>query len=205
MTLVPPDLLGVNPTQRLGIVLERYVPLGKEAVRAVLAQEVERGLLTGTNPLTVASTIRKRIGAITYTRAATIARTEMMTAGWIRTQSLFARDRTVTEWQWLAAWNACEICQTLHGQRFPTRDRMRSHPNCRCTMTPVTRFGLAIPRNEWGTTRIGKMSAGQQAEMFGPGRAAFLQSGGSPLDLIGTKVHPLYGPSPTLIPLRGLR
>jgi SPP1 gp7 family putative phage head morphogenesis protein len=116
-----------------------------QEVAGSFAQEMQRllvtGASTGVNPLATARAMNLAFGA-ERTRLNTIARTETLRAfreGSRRNMENNAN--VVSGWQWYSRRDrrTCAMCFALHGTRFELRVRMATHPNCRCTMLPVTK------------------------------------------------------------------
>jgi SPP1 gp7 family putative phage head morphogenesis protein len=185
---------------RLATILAGYAPQAREAARSTLAGLISTSFTAGVNPLVTAREISRQFAGLTYTRAATIARTEMAVAGWEGTQRDYARDPVVNAWQWMATFdgNACEICTTMHGTEYPTSQRLESHPNCRCTMVPVTDAFRPIGAGETGIEQMRAMNYPALAQIWGPTRARLIAGGVNPRSLIGSRRHPVFGRQPVL-------
>ncbi len=192
---------------RLATVLTGYAPAARQAARTALAGLIQGSYAMGDNPLVTARQISRQFSGITYTRAATIARTEMGVAGWDNLQRSYARDSAVRSWQWMATFdgNACEICTSMHGREFPTSKRLESHPNCRCTMVPVTRGFRPIGANETGVARMRGMDYSALRAIWGPTKALLIRDGADPLSFIGSRTHPVFGRTPVVKSLKPIR
>lgn len=114
---------------------------GNEAA-ASFQREITRGIALGLNPHTVATNWQKKYPDIAKYRANRIMRTEMARASREASRrSMEANGDVVKEWQWYATIGSsrtCPMCYAMHGKKFPLKEKMASHPNCRCTMLPVT-------------------------------------------------------------------
>jgi SPP1 gp7 family putative phage head morphogenesis protein len=186
---------------RLSTVLDRYRDTTGVKARKAIVDELRKGHRAGDNPRTVARRIRKRVRGVALGRAMTIARTEMMVASWEKTASDFQRDGTVTGWQWQAALDGrtCMICRAMHGTKHPKSERLRSHPNCRCAMVPVTAAGDAIAASQTGEAAFRRMPAKQKRSILGDERYAAYRERGS----LGSMVADV-GTGRAIIPLRNL-
>ena len=187
---------------RLSTVLDRYRDATGARGRKAIVDELRKGHRAGTNPRTVARRIHKRVRGVALGRAMTIARTEMMTAAWERTAEDFRRDGTVTGWQWQATFDGrtCMLCRAMHGTKHPKDERLRSHPNCRCAMVPITAAGDAIPERETGEAAFRRLSAREKRRILGDERYAAYKESGS----LGAMVTS-SGTGRAIIPLSRLR
>jgi SPP1 gp7 family putative phage head morphogenesis protein len=98
------------------------------------------GLMLGLGPRKIAPQIRDALG-VQLTRALTIARTEMLRANRTATQQTYTENANVVKgWTWSAALhgNTCPICFSKHGTEHALDEKLASHPNCRCTPSPLT-------------------------------------------------------------------
>jgi SPP1 gp7 family putative phage head morphogenesis protein len=183
--------------------------LGPDAGRAV-RRELINGLVMGRSTRQVAVRIRGALNG-SAVRALTIARTETFRA--YREGALLAyrqNPEVVKGWQWMSALNArcCAMCVAMHGTLHQLNEHMGTHPNCRCTMVPVTVSWQAL-LGEQGAglpdTRPPKMVQGEQwfagqgeeIQKAILGHAAFnaYKAGAIQLaDLVGFGVHERWGP-----------
>jgi len=187
---------------RLSSVLDRYRDAAGQKARKAIVDELRRGHAKGDNPRLVARRIHKRVRGVALGRAMTIARTEMMVASWERTAEDFRRDGTVTGWQWMATFDGrtCMICRAMHGTKHPKSERLRSHPNCRCAMVPITLDADAIPASQTGEAAFRRLSAREKRRILGDERYAAYRECGS----LGAMVADT-GTGRAIIPLRRLR
>lgn len=120
-------------------------PLSDEAA-ASMRRELIRGVVTGSNPRTVAGRMVARTEGVFnggLTRAMTIARTEMLDAG--RAAGMLsdqANADVLVGWVWLASLSGrtCPACWGMHGQEFPLDvPGPDGHQNCRCARAPKTK------------------------------------------------------------------
>lgn len=193
--------------RRLPAALDAYRDSTGIKARRAIVEELTRGLRRGDNPEAVARRIRRRIRSIATGRAMTIARTELMTAQWEATARDFQRDRAVVEWQWMATGDGrtCIVCRAMHGRRFPKAERLASHPNCRCAMSPVLPGFEAIPPDQTGEAAFRRLPAREKRRILGDARYAAYRRLGS-LGAMTTRTrHPVFGPGRAVAPLRSLR
>jgi SPP1 gp7 family putative phage head morphogenesis protein len=153
-----------------------------------MGRELIRGVARGHHSRRIASAIHQRTG-IPLTRARTIARTESFRAHREASRMGYQRNRAVDQWRWTAGLGArtCAACWAMHGRLFDTDTPMGTHPNCRCTMTPVVaqrvreEFGMGPgPVFVDGPARFADLPAAMQRQILGPGRFEQYQ-GGVPL------------------------
>ena len=114
-------------------------------IRAEGAQAAEdalvQGIVLGYNPRKIAPMIRDALG-VQLNRALTISRTETMRAQRVAASESYKANADVMKgWRWQAALtgNTCPVCISMHGSIHPVEEEMESHPNCRCSMVPVTK------------------------------------------------------------------
>jgi SPP1 gp7 family putative phage head morphogenesis protein len=101
-------------------------------------------------------------------RALTIARTETNEAYRAASRE-FYQEAAIKKYVWLAVLDArtCLICWALHGRQFNSDLKVTAHPNCRCTVVPVTRYSGSI---ETGLERFAKLPSGFQKQILGAKR-----------------------------------
>lgn len=98
-------------------------------------------IATGTNPRIAATQLRDQLG-LPLGRALTIARTEQLRSYREANRQSYERNADVVKgWRWVAhiGRRTCALCWAQHGTFHKLGERMGSHPNCRCSMVPVTR------------------------------------------------------------------
>lgn len=119
----------------LGQLLSEIAPSAEEAVRNSLAY----GVATGQTPRVIADDVIVQSG-MSRTRALAIARTETLGAYRSITKERFMGSRIVQQWEWRAALDArtCPACAAMNGTKHPATEPLASHPNCRCSMSPLT-------------------------------------------------------------------
>ena len=130
----------IGATQR-GSALDKLFRAICEAGAQSAEDALVQGMVMGYNPRKIAPMIRDALG-IQLNRALTISRTEVMRAQRIATaESYKANADVIKGWRWQAALtgNTCPVCISMHGSIHPVEEEMESHPNCRCSMVPVTK------------------------------------------------------------------
>lgn len=97
--------------------------------------------------------LAKRIRAVVDTdarrgqaRSMMIARTTLARVYDLSSQEVYKQAEelgVIQSWRWVASPGACDVCAALNGMVFPVGVDTYRHPNCRCTMTPVTKASEA--------------------------------------------------------------
>jgi SPP1 gp7 family putative phage head morphogenesis protein len=139
------------------------------------------GVALGQSPNKLAALASRRLD-VDLSRARLIARTETLRA--YRTASLSTYQEhgdVVQEWVWHASLDerSCGACWALHGRRFPTSEPMGTHPNCRCAMVPVVRYG---PDIESGVDAFERLDADAKRRVLGPSAYRAYDAGAIRLD-----------------------
>ena len=160
--------------------------LGAEASKAGRAALIE-ALGKGLSPRQLA--IKFRVGTNeSAVSALRISRQEINRA--YRDASLAnyrANGDVVTGWRWLCAGGkrTCGLCYAMSGKEFKLDQPFASHPQCRCTVTPVCREipGYQSPSDPAdGPTVFGRLSEEDQRAILGPGKYGLFKSGDMSLD-----------------------
>lgn len=141
---------------------------GDDASKSLNSLLIE-GITTGLNPVAIARKMHAAVLDIGRRRAETIARTEMMRAARQATSVMLQEnDDVIKGWTWLCAQDrrTCPVCWAMQGKEFKTDVLMATHPNCRCTMTP-----LAYTWRELGFD----LDEPQFSPKLGPGETLFKQ------------------------------
>lgn len=192
----------------------RSLPVeASERARQVLVE----GVALGKNPRVVAQALRKVMGS-TLSKALTIARTEMLRAYRETSKATYQENDDILEgWQWHSArtTRTCAVCWAMHGQTFPTDQSLESHPNCRCSMVPITKSYRELgvrgvrdprPRVPSGESEFKKLTAQQQRAILGPSKYDAYKRGEITLgDLVQVKRDPQWGTTRTERSLRSAR
>ena len=116
-----------------------------QAMSSQISSILANGLITGTDPLTLARQINGRVDKIGITRARTLARTETINA---YTQSSLNTFETMgieevglsVEYATAGDDRVSTICQSREGNVYSIEDArgiIPAHPNCRCTWIPT--------------------------------------------------------------------
>lgn len=114
------------------------------------------GVARGENPRRVAASVREAMGG-QLSRALTIARTEQLRAYREASRLAYeANSDVVAGWTWQAAGTSrtCAQCWAMHGTRHPVTERLDGHPNCRCSMVPLTKTWAELGAPDVPETRV---------------------------------------------------
>jgi hypothetical protein len=98
----------------------------------------------------------------------------------------------IKKYVWVAVLDprTCLICWRLHGTIWNSSRKVSSHPNCRCTLIPLTKDMAAI---EPGINRFAALEPGYQKQILGPSRFELFQAG-TPIDgLVGSQRSEEFG------------
>jgi SPP1 gp7 family putative phage head morphogenesis protein len=161
--------------------------LGPAAARSV-REALVAGLATGQGPRAIARRIRADLGG-SLARALTIARTETLRAYRESSRRAYrANDDVVAGWIWHAQLGprTCAACWAMHGSRHALDERLDGHPNCRCSMIPVTKSWAELgfpgvpdarPVIEPGEEAFRRLPAADQLAVLGPAKHAAYRAG----------------------------
>lgn len=174
-----------------------------------LQEELTKGIALGLNPRQVAGNWRQRIAGVSRSKAQTIARTEMMRVTRESSRkTMEANSDVVKEWQWYCSLETrtCPVCWSLHGKTFPLKTKMATHPNCRCTMLPVTKSfeelgltGIYVPTEDRrlttpGDTLFRELPETDKISILGPAAYRAYADGAVQLtDFVGEDWSPVWG------------
>lgn len=108
-----------------------------------MQQRAKRTLIyavaVGQHPSVTARALAQQMG-IARNRALMIARTEQLNAYRRANVATFRANSDVCDgWIWLAATDACPFCASMNGTRHSLDEVLDSHPNCRCTQSPIAK------------------------------------------------------------------
>ena len=148
-----------------------------------LAQRLVSGVALGQNPIEVArQAIRNGVGQ-SFTRIATIGRTEMLRAYRVTTLEQYQASRVVTAYRRLSARDerTCPACLFADGQVYELGESFDQHPNCRCTLTPILR-NVPPVQYETGQQWFTRQPEGTQLAILGRGRYDLWRRGEASLD-----------------------
>lgn len=189
-----------------------------DAIGPYARDHVVIGMASSDNPEAVAKRMAKTYKDLGISRAHTIARTEMIRANREAQRQSFAENFTIVKgWVRVSAGDqkVCVVCWGLQGQVQDLAQVVPSHPNCRCTVVPVTPSyaelaGLpegAFDEPEPLPTRdesFMMLSESERRNVLGPSRYRLWETGTS-LDSFGRVVQdPKWGPQAVVIPLKDL-
>lgn len=191
----------VASVQHLERVLGGLTPEASLRLRRALIE----GLVLGKNPKVVARTAARTLG-VSYTRAVTVARTEILGAYRQAAIETYRENADVVQAvTWVSALDrrTCPVCWGLHGETFDLDDAqaIATHPACRCTLIPVTNDRLSVKS---GPDVFDSLPASEQRFILGPGKFALYQDG-VPLKDMGKVVQTPLGLGRQQVPLRDLR
>jgi len=154
--------------------------------------ELMAGVAEGATARVIASRIKEAFGG-ELGKALTVARTETLRAYRSATLETYQASGVVTRWRWLASKSSrtCAVCWAMDGREFALKVRMHTHPNCRCTLVPVTE---STPPAETGEQAFAKLDAGAQKSILGPAKFdAFKANKFVLADIVGVNNHPRWG------------
>lgn len=203
--------------------------LGTDTLHEVQAQ-FARGFALGYNPKKIARNIKGATANIALGRAKTIARTEFHRAYRETTRAQYQESPVIKGWVWHANLDGatCAVCVAMSGSLHPASDVLDGHPNCRCTMMPLTKswaelgfpdIGTVPPAQAWadgpgnGGEWLFKQPMGTIQRVLGKKRGQDfwdqMLQGEHPASVlrgyIEQRYHPVWGPSKSLRPLGGPR
>ena len=148
-----------------------------------MAQELVNGIALGRNPLEVARrAIRQGLGQ-SFTRMATIARTEQLRVYRETTLQSYRASNVVMGYRRLSARDSrtCIACLFADGRYYELGESFDQHPNCRCTLLPVLR-NVPATQYETGQQWFRRQSERTQRSMMGRGRYEAWRAGVVSLD-----------------------
>jgi SPP1 gp7 family putative phage head morphogenesis protein len=166
------ELIGIAGNGKpLDLVFRNLAPTIRQRVFNALFY----GVAAGISNEQIAREIGQAIGTGTA-GAMTIVRTETNRAYREATRKFYQQTDGVTGWRWLAVLDlrTCPICWALHGSIFKTKEKMATHPNCRCTMTPVFK---GDEKQETGPEKFAKLNRAQQMAILGPEKLKLYELG----------------------------
>lgn len=192
-------------TQPAGAITQLLAGLAPAAADSV-SDSLVSGIALGRNPRQIARDIRDALGG-NLTRALTIARTETLRAYREASRAEYNANADVLDgWVWVADLSprTCSACWAQHGSEHPLDEIMATHPNCRCTMAPLTKpwselgFGDTPDsvRITPGRDEFKKLPAGDQRRILGDRTYAAWRGKQITLDdVVVRKDSPVWGPS----------
>ena len=172
---------------------------------AIIERELINGVATGQSAANIRRAMWERAGGEIFSeqRLMTIIRTESMRAYKASLVEQYEQVPELEAFEWTChrSTRTCAACLAMDGQRFATRDEIPgSHPNCRCTISPVPQdeyqsvrdyFRRRGDTDEWlrrqRPATIRKILPSQEAY------DAFMAGDVSIKDFAGRQNHPRYG------------
>ena len=171
-----------------------------------LADELVKGVALGLNPREIARRAMRQGLATSFTRMATIARTEVLRVARKATLDNYRQSGVCRGWRRLAAKNerTCLACLALDGTVYDLEYEFDQHVACRCTLIPVLK-GRPPLAFETGREWFEKQPEATQRRMMGPARFELWRGGKLGWDDLYT-VHEdaRWGNSPQVRPVRSL-
>ncbi|MCP9496097.1 MAG: phage head morphogenesis protein [Pyrinomonadaceae bacterium MAG19_C2-C3] len=167
--------------------------LGAHTSRRV-RDELIAGVAQGAGARVIASRIKDAFGG-DLARALTLSRTEVLRS--YRTAVLDTYRATphivkAYRWQSTLSPRTCGLCWAMHARMFPLNVPMSTHPNCRCTLIPVT--DRTPERTPSGAEEFAKLEKGYQLEVLGKGKFDLYKAGKLELsDLVGERIDARWG------------
>ena len=196
--------------------------------RVAVQAEWAKGFGLGYNPKKIARNIKDATANIALGRARTIARTEFHRAYRMTQREQFMQSDVIKGWVWHANLDlgTCAVCISEAGSQHPAFEILDGHPNCRCTMLPLTKtwgelgfpgvagdVPLALGAQKGSTFMLNKLGTGDTA---GIKRILGQHRGQDFIDRVGHEgmanvssilrsyvhqtSHPLWGPGKKLAP-----
>lgn len=170
-----------------------YAEISKGATNRIVNRFLQ-GVTQGKSPRFIAQQINQDLG-LGAARAATIARTETLRAYREATRANFADNSDVVKgYIWVSQMSSrtCALCWALTGKKFDTDVPFATHPNCRCTMIPITDDPSFVIQS--GEERLRQMSEGDQRAILGTGKYDAWRRGEFSLGaVVGTKRDDRWG------------
>lgn len=166
--------------------------------------QIVAGVATG-RPLPAISRDIAKTAGVSARRAATIVRTEALTAYREASRQRY-QAAGVTEWVWVSALDerSCAACWALHGRRFNTSEKMGTHPNCRCTLVPVVPGLAEGPTPDDTAARFRNLDDATQRRILGAGGLNLYREGVPLTEFATRRENPRYGTAWTRKPLRNI-
>jgi SPP1 gp7 family putative phage head morphogenesis protein len=170
------------------------------------SQAFVESIVKGEHPRVLRDKLYKQWG-MSYVRAETTARTEIVSSYRDSNIWRYKQSKTVEAWQWSATLDdrTCPVCIFMDGQVFSLDTPFATHPNCRCSPLPVTKtwkeLGLNIPEfkpdiGPRGVEWFQSLPENRQLKILHPQKFDLWKSGRITLEnLVDSFDHPKYGPS----------
>lgn len=148
-----------------------------------MAQELVNGIALGRNPLEVARRAMRLGLGQSFTRMATISRTESLRVYRETTLQSYRASNVVVGYRRLSARDerTCVACLFADGRLYGLGESFDQHPNCRCVMTPIL-ANVPPVQFETGQQWFRRQPESTQRAMLGRGRFEAWQAGEASLD-----------------------
>lgn len=186
----------------VGDILADASQVGAEALR----QRLVDGIALGWNPLRTARDALRNGLAQSFTRMATIARTETLRVYRQTTMESYRQSNVVVGYRRLCAKDerTCLGCLMADGQQYTLDQPFDEHPNGRCALVPVLRNTPPV-QFETGQEWFERQPESVQRNMLGPSRFDLWQRGDISLgDLVTRRWDDTWGGSLVPAPVRSL-
>ena len=168
----------------VGDILADASRIGPDALR----QSLIDGIALGRNPLETARRALRQGLAQSFTRMATIARTETMRVYRQTTMESYRQSNVVVGYRRLAAKDerTCIGCLMADGRQYTLGQPFDEHPNERCALVPVLRNTPPV-QFETGQEWFARQPESAQRTMLGPSRYDLWRRGEVSLDDLITR------------------
>ena len=186
----------------VGDVLADAAAVGPDGLRQALVD----GIALGRNPVETARRALRQGLAQSFTRMATIARTETLRVYRETTLESYRQSRVVVGYRRLAAKDerTCLGCLMADGQFYALDEPFDEHPAGRCAVLPVLNKGTPIDF-ETGHAWFKRQDAEVQRRMLGPSRYELWRRGEVGLgDLVTRRWDDTWGGALVPTPVRSL-
>lgn len=130
----------VGATAKGSPLRELFQGFGEEAAASV-ARALVTSITLGENPRKTARYVEDALD-VSRSRALTLCRTEQLRSYRMGNMETYRKnDNAVEQWRWTCAKSSrtCVACISMDGSLHDLTEEMGSHPNCRCSPTPVTK------------------------------------------------------------------
>lgn len=181
-------LIAQGPVQAL---LDDAAGAGADAMR----RELVTGVALGRSPTDIARRMTRQGLGVTFTRAATIARTETLRAYRTATLDAYRTSGVVTGYRRLAdhSQRTCIGCLFADGRLYGLDEAFDQHPNCRCSLTPLV-ANVPLTDFETGQQWFARQPDDVQRAMLGQERFDLWRAGRVTLDdLVKRTEHDVWG------------
>ena len=159
-----------------------------------IAEKAKAALIEGFTTGDGAGQIARRIGDVSDIgryNALRVSRTETNEAYRAASRD-FYQSAEIKKYIWLSVLDArvCLRCWFLHGQKFSSKVKIFSHPQCRCVLVPYLKNQKEI---ETGIEKFGKLETGFQKQILGSSRFDLYKDGYGLNDFVKSAKSEEYG------------